>query len=125
MRSWARLQRWRGWPFVGGVTSLLFSAWFVWSIVLRERFLRSASFTPNVARLPVPVWWYLFAALFAAVGVAALRRNPRAQPVMFGAGALSVVLSGLAVRANPWDLVGVALGAVIALAGWLWSPPAE
>lgn len=122
--SRASLQGWRGWPIVTGIFALCFSAWFVWSIVIREKFLRSASFTPNIVRLPVPVWWYVFAVLFAVLGFTALRRHPRVQPILFGAGVLSVILSGLAVRTNPWDWAGVALGFFLALSAWFWSPAA-
>ena len=61
------------------------------------------------------------AIIFGVVGVVALRRRPRAQPWVLGGGAITVMLSGLAMRTNRWDAVGVALGLVMVIAGLGWK----
>ena len=114
-----RIQRWRGWPLVAGVTTLLLALWFATSAMLVLWWRASLSF--NVSRIPVDVWSYVQAVLFGAVGVAALRRRPRAQPWVLGGGALTVLLSGLAMRANRYDAVGVALGLLMVGSGLCWK----
>ena len=114
-----RLQRWRAWPLVAGVATLLLALWFATSAALVLWWRASQTF--NVSRIPLDVWSYVQAILFGVVGVGALRRRPRAQPWVLGGGALTVVLSGLAVRTNRWDAVGVALGLVMVLSGLGWK----
>ncbi|TAK18679.1 MAG: hypothetical protein EPO40_36370 [Myxococcaceae bacterium] len=115
----SRLQRWRGWPLVGGVATLLLSLWFATSAILV--LLWRSSQQLNVSRIPWDVWSYVQALIFGVVGVAALRRRPRAQPWVLGGGAITMMLSALAMRTNRWDAVGVALGLVMLLAGLCWK----
>jgi hypothetical protein len=111
--------RWRGWPLIGGAASLLLSLWFATSaaLVLWWR----ASQQLNVSRIPLDVWSYVQALIFAVVGVAALRRRPRAQPWVLGGGVLTMLLSAGAMRTNRWDAVGVVLGLVMVIAGLGWK----
>jgi hypothetical protein len=113
-----RVQRWRGWPIVGGAAAMLLALWFATSaaLVLWWR----ASQQLNVSRIPLDVWSYVQAVIFGVVAVGALRRRPRAQPWVLGGGLLTVLLSAGAMRSNRWDAVGVGLGLVMAIAGGLW-----
>ena len=67
----SRLQRWRGWPLVGGVATLLLSLWFATSAILVVLWRSSQQL--NVSRIPLDVWSYIQALIFGVVGVAALR----------------------------------------------------
>lgn len=113
------LQRWRGWPLVGGAATLLLALWFATSAALIVWWRASQQL--NVSRIPVDVWSYVQAIIFGVVGVGALRRRPRAQPWVLGGGAITMMLSGLAMRTNRWDAVGVALGLVMVIAGLGWK----
>ncbi len=115
----SRLQRWRGWPLVGGAATLLLALWFATSAVLV--LLWRSSQQLNVSRIPLDVWSYIQALIFGVVGVAALRRRPRAQPWVLGGGAITMLLSALAMRTNRWDAVGVALGLVMLISGLCWK----
>ncbi len=115
----SRLQRWRGWPLVGGVATLLLSLWFATSAILVVLWRSSQQL--NVSRIPLDVWSYIQALIFGVVGVAALRRRPRAQPWVLGGGAITMMLSALAMRTNRWDAVGVALGLVMLISGLCWK----
>lgn len=115
----AKPDRWSGWPLVAGVATLLLALWFASSAALVVWWRSSQQL--NVSRIPLDVWSYVQAMLFGGVGVGALRRRPRAQPWVFGGGALTVLLSGAAaMRTNRYDLVGVALGLVMVVAAWRW-----
>ena len=114
-----RIQRWRGWPLVAGVATLLLALWFATSAMLVLWWRSSLSL--NVSRVPVDVWSYVQTVLFGVVGVGALRRRPRAQPWVLGGGALTMLLSGVAMRANRYDAVGVALGLLMVVAGLCWK----
>lgn len=115
----SRLQRWRGWPLVGGAAALLLALWFATSAALVVWWRASQQL--NVSRIPLDVWSYVQAIIFGVVGVGALRRRPRAQPWVLGGGAITVMLSGLAMRTNRWDAVGVALGLAMVIAGLGWK----
>ena len=115
----ARAQRWGGWPLVGGAAALLLALWFATSAAL-VLWWRSTQ-TLNVSRIPLDVWSYVQAVLFAAVGVAALRRRPRAQPWVFGSGVLTVLLSAQALSINRWSVVPIGLGVLMAVAGACWK----
>lgn len=114
-----RIKRWRGWPLVGGGATLLLALWFASSAAL-VLWWRSAQ-QLNVSRIPLDVWSYVQALLFGVVGVGALRRRPRAQAWVLGGGALTMMLSGVAMRTNRWDAVGVALGLVMVISGLCWK----
>jgi uncharacterized membrane protein len=118
-RFTSRLQRWRGWPLVGGAAALLLALWFATSAALVVWWRASQQL--NVSRIPLDVWSYVQAIIFGVVGVGALRRRPRAQPWVLGGGAITMMLSGLAMRSNRWDAVGVALGLVMVIAGLGWK----
>ncbi|MDP3217603.1 MAG: hypothetical protein Q8S73_26070, partial [Deltaproteobacteria bacterium] len=81
----ARLQRWPGWPLVGGVATLLLALWFATSAALVVWWRSSQQL--NVSRIPLDVWSYVQALIFGVVGVGALRRRARAQPWVLGGGA--------------------------------------
>ena len=115
----SRLQRWRGWSLIGGAAALLLALWFATSAALIVWWRASQQL--NVSRIPLDVWSYVQAIIFGVVGVAALRRRPRAQPWVLGGGAITVMLSGLAMRTNRWDAVGVALGLVMVISGLGWK----
>jgi hypothetical protein len=115
----ARLQRWPGWPLVGGVATLLLALWFASSAALIVWWRSSQQL--NVSRIPLDVWSYVQALIFGVVGVGALRRRARAQPWVLGGGALTMLLSGGAMRTNRWDAVGVALGLAMVVAGLGWK----
>jgi hypothetical protein len=114
-----RVQRWRGWPLVGGAAALLLALWFATSAALVVWWRASQQL--NVSRIPLDVWSYVQALVFGVVGVGALRRRPRAQPWVLGGGALTVLLSAGAMRTNRWDAVGVALGLAMVIAGLGWK----
>ena len=115
----ARLQRWPGWPLVGGVATLLLALWFATSAALVLWWRSAVGF--NVSRIPLDVWSYVQALLFGIVGVGALRRRPRAQPWVVGGGAISVLMSGAAMRLNRWEIVAVGLAVVMVVAGLRWK----
>lgn len=112
-------ERWRGWPIVAGIATLLLALWFASSSVLIQYWRATNGI--NVSRIPIDVWSYVQALLFGIVGVGALRRRERAQPWVVGGGALSVLLSGAAMRHNRWDIVGVVLAVVMVVAGLRWK----
>lgn len=111
-------KRWSGWPIVGGVAALLLALWFATSAALVLWWRSAVGF--NVSRIPIDVWSYVQALLFGVIGVGALRRRPRAHPWVLGGGALTVLMSGAAMRLNRWEIVAVVLGAVMVAAGLRW-----
>ncbi len=111
--------RWRGWPIVAGVATLLLALWFASSSALIQYW--RATNGVNVSRIPLDVWSYVQALLFGIVGVGALRRRPRAQPWVMGGGVLTMLMSGAAMRTNRYDAVGVGLGLAMVIAGWRWK----
>lgn len=111
-------RRWSGWPIVGGVAALLLALWFATSAALVLWWRSSVGL--NVSRVPFDVWSYVQALLFGVVGIGALRRRPRAQPWVLGGGALTVLMSGAAMRLNRWEAVPVAVAVVMVVAGWRW-----
>jgi Na+/glutamate symporter len=112
-------ERWRGWPIVAGIATLLLALWFATSAALVLWWRSAVGF--NVSRIPLDVWSYVQALLFGIVGVGALRRRPRAQPWVVGGGAISVLMSGAAMRLNRWEIVAVGLAVVMVVAGLRWK----
>lgn len=112
----------RFWARVGAVVSLLLAGWFVWGMVVVLLWRREAY---GVARVPVSPWPVVNALVFLALAVAAMRERERARPWMLGSGLITVMLSAIATRVNPWDWVAVALGALLAGCAVLWERAAR
>lgn len=101
------------WPVVAGVFSLAAGGWFLWSLAVIVRF-RAEHPRFAMTQIPLPVWPAIHAAALAFIGVAMVRRHPRAQGFCFGAGVLTVIYSAQQLSTTPMAAVPVALGALMA-----------
>ncbi len=108
----------RFWARAGAVVSLLLAGWFVWGVVVVVLWRRTAY---GVARVPVSPWPLVNALVFLALAVGAARERERARPWMLGGGLVTVLLSAIATRLNPWDWAAVALGALLAGCAVMWE----
>lgn len=108
----------RFWARFGGAMALLLSGWFFWSVVLVALWHRN---TYGISRVPISPWAFVNGAIFLALAVGAFREREGARPWLLGSGLVTVLLSAAAMRMNRWDAVAVALGALLALSGWMWE----
>ncbi len=116
MRSLLRSTRF--WARAGGAVALLLAGWFAWGLAAEALWRRR---TPGTSWIPLDPWPLVNAAFFAAVGVGALRLRDRARPWMLGGGLVTVLLSAVATRVNPWAWAPAALGALLAACAFAWD----